>query len=427
MVDKRTSRRFAADNRAVSAVIGFILIFGILVLLLTVYQAQIVPQQNAQTEFEHFEDNKNEMIELRNAISDSGQNDFSRFASVKLGTNYQTRLLTINPAPPSGTLQTVDAPDIKIWNKSDTDAGPQNVSTKFLQYRSGYNELNTGPIWYEHSVLYLDESDRGNDVSIIEDQNLVVDNQNLSVTALQVGSQNEFQETGTGRITLELYTNDNVEEPLNISDNFKIQIPTRLDESYWNKTEIPQEMWVDDTAVNDSLYPDEESVNGLKLESSDSVNGLELNTVGVRSEPKESDSAVRNTDPRGDSTDRRDETDGEFIQLDVSLRTYTTGASNSGSVRPEGITIDDFETSSDDEVTFTATEDDGSGTSGSQTASDPSEIGDIDIPQEGNNDFDVVVTAEIDSGECLETSFNDEDNEGSVKSLNDDDWNTCNT
>jgi len=81
MSHKQIGREFSKDNRAVSAVIGFILIFGILTLTLTVYQAQIVPQQNAQTEFEHFEESQNELIELRNSISTAGQTDVSQFPS----------------------------------------------------------------------------------------------------------------------------------------------------------------------------------------------------------------------------------------------------------------------------------------------------------------------------------------------------------
>lgn len=293
--------RFVDDKRGVSAVIGFILIFGILVLLLTTYQAAIVPQQNAQTEFEHFEDNKNEMVELRNAISDSGQNDFSRFTSVNLGTNYQTRLLTINPPPPAGTLQTHDAPPIKIWNTSNREASPQNVSTKFIEYQPGYNELNTGPVWYEHSVLYLDERDRGNGVSIIEDQNLITeDSQTIVVTALQ----NDFQQTGTQRVTLELYTNESTIGDL--PDEFKIQIPTRLTSRYWNET-IQEDAWANSsTAVNESAYPSKNEVYGLTLNNSGNIEILNLNTVGIQSEPEVDEDIVRTTTPRNEKADLSD-------------------------------------------------------------------------------------------------------------------------
>jgi len=285
MIGTRDSQAFAADNRAVSAVIGFILIFGILVLLLTVYQAQIVPQQNAQTEFEHFEDTENELVELRNAISTAGQADVSQFSSVRLGTTYQSRLLTINPAPPVGTLQTSDEYNITISN--GTAEHDLNISTRFLEYQPGYNELDVGLTQYEHSVLYLDERDRGNNVSVIEDQNLVKDG-TVRITALQ----NEFQQTGTNRITLELYPEDDVdgsEFPEQDGENLNVTIPTQLDEDeYWNDA-------LDDVG---SIYQGTEEhgeIHALNLSVDE--DDLEVNTVGIQLEPDEG--AAKNTDPQG--------------------------------------------------------------------------------------------------------------------------------
>lgn len=334
--------QFCDDQRAVSAVVGFILVFGILVLLLTVYQAQIVPQQNAQTEFEHFEDNKNEMIELRNAISDSGQNDFSRFASVNLGPTYQTRLLTINPAPPAGTLQTHDAPPIKVWNKSKENPEAKNISTKFVEYQPGYNELNTGPIWYEHSVLYLDERDRGNDVSIIEDQNLVVNSANsLTVTA----AQNNFQRSGTERVTLELYTNTSAVGSL--PDDYRILIPTRLDETYWNNTNIPEEAWAaEDSAVdpdpNPKSYNDfDEPIFGLNLTNNNSDSpelDLNLNTVGIQSVPDVEDDELRNT-PVQSGGDRHDSDNGVESCSSIPEDAERFSGRIDGGINEEGSTI----------------------------------------------------------------------------------------
>ena len=287
MADKRVNQGFAADDRAVSAVVGFILIFGILVLTLSVYQAQIVPQQNAQTEFEHFEESQNELIELRNSISTAGQTDVSQFPSVTLGTNYQTRLLTINPAPPAGTLQTSEKYNITISNGNPED--DLNISTRFLEYQPGYNEITVGPTQYEHSVLYLDERDRGNNVRIIEDQHLVKDG-TVRITPLQ----NEFQQTGTDRVTLELYPQEQVDtsefpeqdgEPLNVT------IPTQLDEDeYWN--DALEEVGSIYQGVDTEVHGEEIHALNLSVEEDD----LEVNTVGIQLEPDES--PAKNTDPR---------------------------------------------------------------------------------------------------------------------------------
>ena len=290
MADRRRLP-LVGDTRGVSEVVGFILVFGFLILALTLYQATVVPQQNAQTEFQHFEDVRNEMIELRNAVSTAGQADVSQFPSVTLGTNYRTRLLTINPPDPAGTLRTSESRNITISNESGSYI---NISTRFIEYQPGYNEISIGSTWLEHSVLYLDERDRGG-VSIIEEQNIVKDGK-VRITALQ----KQFQETGTGRVTLELYPEEEVNKsafPNGNGTNLTVRVPTRLsDERYWNES-------LNDTG---DMY---RGVKSGRLNLSVNETDLEVNTVGIRGEPDEG--PAKNTDPQGsDSSDNDDNGSG---------------------------------------------------------------------------------------------------------------------
>jgi len=310
MSSSDSSVRFVDDTRAVSAVIGFILIFGILILLLTTYQAAIVPQQNAQTEFEHFEDNRNEMIQLRNAISTAGQSDVSQFPSVKLGTNYQTRLLTINPAPPAGTLQTSESYNITI---SDGTNDPVEIPTRFLEYQPGYNEISVGSTWYENSVLYLDERGTSSTV-IIEEQNLITDGEKLKLTALQ----NRFSQSGTSRTTLELYPTRSSEKELEeLEGELIVEIPTRLtDSDHW---EILNETLDENTAVRSNGVDENNEIDDgvfyLELEV-DNQSVLELNTVGIREEPNEGPG--KNFEPTGgggSDDDSDDDSDDEGDEL----------------------------------------------------------------------------------------------------------------
>jgi len=274
MVSNTASRRFVADDRAVSAVIGFILIVGLLVLTLAVYQVQVVPQQNAQTEFEHFEDSQNELTELRNAISTAGQTDVSQFPSLQLGTTYQTRLLTINPPPPSGTLQTSEPYNITVKNGT----AETNITTRFIEYEPGYNELQVGPTRYEQSVLYVDERDRDSGVSIIENQH-IVDSETVRITALQ----NELQRTGTHRTTVEIYPQGRIDPAeLPAGDELTVTIPTQLDEDdYWNETlDESGEVY---RGVDRETHAD--GVHALNL--SVDVDNLRINTVGLQTEPTE--------------------------------------------------------------------------------------------------------------------------------------------
>lgn len=273
MIGTRDSHAFAADNRAVSAVIGFILVFGILMLLLTVYQAQIVPQQNAQTEFTHFEQTSDELVDVRNAISRTGQAGDPQFPSVTLGTTYQSRTLTINPAPAAGTLQTSEE-EITIHNEStirNESKHPKTVPTRFIEYQPGYNELDVGSTWYENSVLYVDNPEGDN--TILEDQHMVTDGTELNITAIE----SDFQETGTSRTTIEMKRNQSeVDLPDPEGGNLTVEIPTRLDEDYWD----PLDEELDDDPIVYEGVDEEDGILTLNVTSDGAVgvNSIKLDS-----------------------------------------------------------------------------------------------------------------------------------------------------
>lgn len=314
---KRTAP-FITDKRGVSEVVGAVLLFGILILALTTYQATVVPQQNAQTEFQHFEDVRDELIELRNAVSTAGQADVSQFPSVTLGTSYRMRTATINPPAPAGTLQTSDAYNITIENASGSRT---NITTRFVTYQPGYHEITIGPTRYEHSVLYLDERERGNGVSIIEDQNIVKGG-TVRITALQ----NQFQETATGRVTLELYPQEELSAgdfPESNGANLTVTVPTRLNESNY---------WDDALADANDIYQGVDSGSEVdKLNLSVNESDLELNTVGIREEPTEG--PAKNTDPQSQTTSDSSDDSSENPSFDTVTVQASDVAGGSGNIK----------------------------------------------------------------------------------------------
>ena len=286
MKSNRTDLSLQSDTRAVSSLIGFILLFGILVIAFVGYQAQVVPQQNAETEFKHFQENQDELIELRSAILTAGTSDRPQFPTVQLGTNYRTRVLAVNGPPPAGFLQTSDSYPINISNSSN---GTDNVviETRFVEYKPGYYEIDVGSTWYENSVLYLNQTESGGGRVVIEDQSLVTDGDTLRITALQ----NDFQRSGTNRITLELFPTT-VEG--NISDlpedqELTVELPTRLGSDYW----VGQFNNSSSVAYNKFNGSEFEGANKITL-TVDSVDNLELNTVGIGEEPTKG--AAKNID-----------------------------------------------------------------------------------------------------------------------------------
>ncbi|OYR74286.1 MULTISPECIES: hypothetical protein [Halorubrum] len=293
--------RFSRDRRGQSVVIGTVVLFGFLIVALSLYQVQIVPQQNGQTEFEHFEAVQNDLVELRTAISAAGQSERPQFLDVKLGTSYRTRTFTINPPDPAGTLRTSDAYNITITDDSGTTV---NVSTRFIEYRPRYNEIESGSTWYDNSVLYVEETDSNRPAVIIEDQNILVDNDTLRLTAVQ----NDFSASGTRKVAVELYPTSNATNLSKLSGGLDVRIPTRLgsEDGYWN--ESIENGSVTYQGMDDAAYPESSEVSALLLRV-DSPDNISVNSVGIQREPT-GEATKDNIGPAGgggsDGSDRSD-------------------------------------------------------------------------------------------------------------------------
>jgi len=148
-------RGFRVDNRGVSGLVGAVLLLGILVIALASYQAVIVPQQNAQTEFDHNQQVEDEMVELRNALLEARLDNRERATAVKLGTRYQDRTIAVNPPPATGRLDSTPEDDMVVEESgSEVIRLPDN---RFVEYTSEYAEYrDAGTIRYENTVVYHD-------------------------------------------------------------------------------------------------------------------------------------------------------------------------------------------------------------------------------------------------------------------------------
>jgi len=241
-------QQFTDDQRAVSAVIGFILIFAILMLALTIYQAQIVPQQNAQTEFEHSQQVEDEMVEFRNALIEARLDDRTRTPSVKLGTTYQSRTLTVNPPPVTGTLQSIEQNETEIEN-----GDIPNLSNQYFEYTPSYSEYdNAGTIRYENSIVYHEYA---NGKVMLSEQYLI----NGSKIRL-IDTEPSIDEDGIERVTYEPEPSgasiETVEDPT-------ITIASELDAEVWNKT-LKEEGEANNVTITNSNGDVEFSFQGNK-------------------------------------------------------------------------------------------------------------------------------------------------------------------
>ena len=229
-----------SDKRGQSIQIGAVLLFASLIILFSVYQAFVVPNQNRKVEFNHNQRVQGDMVELRNAVMSSKATGDEEFVAVELGTEFPPRLIALNPPPPTGSLSTTGSRPIRIEERGTgtditTDVCPGNtVETRFLEYTPNYAVYqNAGTIRYENSILY---SDFGDETTALTEQNLV---QGDRVQLVPVNRS--FNRGGSQTASLDLkpgLVDTSRREDINVT------VPTELSEDQWEE------------ALEDTVDPD---------------------------------------------------------------------------------------------------------------------------------------------------------------------------
>jgi len=148
------------DDRGQSVQIGAILLFGVLVISLSVFQTVVVPSENSGVEFNGYVEATDDLVTLRNGLLAAGTRGGQSSETVQTGVRYPSRMVLINPGPPTGSLETTASENVTIagveavsgeegnvrgfWNT--TARGAQNYSTRRVSFSPGYNEIEVPPV-----------------------------------------------------------------------------------------------------------------------------------------------------------------------------------------------------------------------------------------------------------------------------------------
>ena len=241
--------RFRDDERAQSVQIGAVLLFAMLVIAFSSYQAFVVPNQNSAVEFNHNQQIRDQMQDLRNEMVSMHGEVSTRSVTLTLGTRYPGRLVAVNPGPPSGTIRTVatgpTAINLSLANATasgetgDFWNGSERVyNTGSVVYQPNYNVYGEAPLtWYENSVLYnqfrtADLPASGQ--TLIDDDRISLVTVNGSVSQTRTGSTSlDLQPVSTSTRTVSVS---------NASDdeNVTLFVPTQLPEDRWETLLEPQ-------------------------------------------------------------------------------------------------------------------------------------------------------------------------------------------
>jgi hypothetical protein len=309
------------DDRAQSIQIGAVLLFAVLIIAFSSYQAFIVPEQNRQVEFSHSQEVQGQMQDLRNAIVSASDSTGSTALSIRLGTRYPSRAIAVNPGPPSGTLRTVGTTDESVslsianaetagetgdfWN--DT----QQYNTGAIAYSPQYNLYTNPPTTvYDNTVLYnafrsgnLTVANQsfidGNDISLVvvngslsrsSSGSTSVDVRPASASTQTV--QLDDDGTGTNPITITFYSTRSAD--------------------YWDflETTQPNVDTVTSTGPTDGFY-----TVSVELATGQTYD-LQLTRVGVGTQVTDEDTAYL-TDTDGNGTTL---SPGETTELTLEVR-----------------------------------------------------------------------------------------------------------
>jgi len=229
---------FADDERGQPVVIGALLIFTILILAFSGYQAFVVPQQNAEVEFNHNQEVQGDMQDARSSILRTAGQGTRQSTAVKLGTTYPSRVIALNPSPATGTVRTDEELTVSIRNaEAGGEAGDywdgtttRSFSTRPVDYRPNYNLYDGAPTTtIEHSVIY----NGFNDGTLLPQSGQpIVSGRSISFAFVDGEySQNGFQSTSFD--TRPVSTSSNRVSIESDGSPIEIQFETEIPESVW--------------------------------------------------------------------------------------------------------------------------------------------------------------------------------------------------
>ncbi len=275
------------NDRAVAPVVGFILIFAMLIILLSMYQAMWVPIQNSEVEFDHYQNVKDDMTDVRSAIFEARTTGETQSTTVKLGTRYPNRLIAVNPPPSTGKLVTGEQRNISMEYQDGTEidiptqfsgiSSLDEVYTQLLSYSPNYHELDTGaPIRHEHGLLYMDynETAQGGGLVLHNDEQTLVrtyENSRNEVTIVPI--QGNYTEQGVERVSIDPEPGILVTKEF---EDINVTVPTDLSESTW------------EDILSDELQPEKVNVDEAAGELTlvlDGTWGVRWAPVGVAGTP----------------------------------------------------------------------------------------------------------------------------------------------
>ena len=255
---------FLTDDRAQALQVGAVLLFGILVILFTVWQAFVIPDANERVEFTHNQEVQSEMVSLQGTAISTADSGTPQSTSVQLGQQFPSRLLFVNPSPATGTLRTTAIGDggVQITNANATgltdeafwNGTERNYTTRAVEYTPDYRVFQGAPrTVYDNTLLYnaFDRADETN-VSAIASQS-ILSGDTISLVML-AGS---YEETGIASVNPSFTPVSTQTETVRVNssedDPLTLTIASEVDAETWEETLSDEENFAEATQIDNTI------------------------------------------------------------------------------------------------------------------------------------------------------------------------------
>ncbi|PSP81667.1 hypothetical protein BRC88_01875 [Halobacteriales archaeon QS_4_69_225] len=234
--------RLDSDDRGVSEVVGAILVFGVLVTLLGIIQAQAVPDQNREVEIQHTAQVQEDLIKFHEVASAVAAGGDEQSVAVQSGTGYPSRLLFFNPPRVQGAVSTTGSQTVEIRNVkasgeaddyfTDDASNDLDLSTRRIEYSANYNEVQNDPtIRYEYGVLYSNYSDG----TTIQNEGSIIDGNNINL----IFAAGDYNRTSSTSQSLAVRPVSAPSRSISVegtgSNDIVLSLPSELPESEWQE------------------------------------------------------------------------------------------------------------------------------------------------------------------------------------------------
>ena len=217
---KKNSVGFLDSESAISLLLGTVLLLAIIVAVISMIQAQSVPEWNKAVEMEHSDAVYYDFLKLKASIEKIPVSEFPRSDTVHMGVHYPANMIFLNPPDTSGTLTLKK----DTWiNVSYTDSSNNRIffnnSSTHIIFNPNYNYITNAPlIVYEHGLVIKEFSNylyTDADQVIFSNESLnipILDSPEESISFSNIKVLNFFPQsitttTNNSNVSITFYTN----------------------------------------------------------------------------------------------------------------------------------------------------------------------------------------------------------------------------